>query len=92
MIGVRLAAIILAVILISPGISWSQGTQPGSRVMDGPQQADKSLIQEQQKKQRQQIKNPKKQSQPSKKGKSTSSRTQPLEKPIRGGPVGQGVK
>lgn len=81
----RLAAIILAVILISPGTLWSQETRPGSRVQDGSQQA-------QQKKGQQQIKNRKKQSQPSKKGKRTSSRTQPIDKPMRGGPVGQGVK
>ena len=84
----RLAAIVLAMILISPGVLWSQGPRPGSRVQDGPQQTDKSFTQEQQKKRQQQIKNPKKQSQPAKKGKKPASRTQQADQPMRGGPVG----
>ena len=87
-----LTAIILAVVLISPGVSWSQGLRPGSRVQDSPQQTDKSFLQEQQKKRQQQIKNPKKQSQPAKKGKKPASRTQQADQPIRGGPVGPGGK
>jgi cytoskeletal protein RodZ len=89
---VRLAAIILAVILISPGGLWGQVLPPGSRAQDSPQQTDKAFTQEQQKKQQKQLKNRKKQSPPSKKGKRTSSRTEPIDKPMRGGPVGQGVK
>jgi hypothetical protein len=93
MTGVRLAAIILTVVLISPGDLWGQGPGIGVRAQDGPQQADKSFLLEQQKKRQQQIKNPKKQSQPSKKGKQSSNRTQqPAEQPMRGGPLGPGGK
>ena len=64
----RLAAMILAVVLISPGASWSQGL-PGSRVLNSPKQADKSFFQEQQQKRQQQIRKPKQQPRPAPKGK-----------------------
>ena len=87
MTGLWLAAVILAVILISPGMLCSQGLQPGSRAQDGPQQVDKSFTQEQQKKRLQQLKNRKKQPAPAPKGKKSSKPTQPTDQPMRGGPV-----
>jgi len=87
----RLAAIILAVILMLPGHSWSQGPGIGTKAQSGPMQTDKTFTQEQQKKRLQQMKNPKKQSQGPQKGKKTS-RSQATEQPMRGGPIGPAGK
>ncbi|MFZ5452965.1 MAG: hypothetical protein ACOZF2_13995 [Thermodesulfobacteriota bacterium] len=86
----RLAAIILAIILISPGILWGQGSRPEGQVKSSPRQADKSFFLDQQKKRprirdskkktrsnrKKQVRSsPKKQSQPATKSKKSSRRT-----------------
>lgn len=91
MTGLRLAAIILAVMLILPGALWGQGPRPGSRLQDSPQQTDKSYLQEQQKKRRQQLKNPRQPLKTPDKGRQSGRpekiRSKPPEQPMRGGPV-----
>lgn len=99
---VRLAAVILAMFLISPGISWSQGARPGSRVQSGPQQADKSFSLEQKKKRQQRLRNRQKdvrsktkgqkQSSPATKGKKPDPRTKSASQPIRIRPLGPAGK
>lgn len=84
----RLAAIILAVILISPGASWSQMAGPGNRVQSGPQRADKSFFIERQKKRQQQLQNRKKQVRPAAKGKKqVRSRAQGKGQPAKKGRI-----
>ena len=56
----RLAAIILAVILVSPGVLWGQVVGRGSRAMSSPRQTDKSYSLDRQKR-RARVRNPKKQ-------------------------------
>jgi len=86
---VRLAAVILAMFLIFPGVSWGQGPGIGTRAQSGPQQTNKSSLLEQQKKKQMQLKNRKiQQSQSPIKSKKRLGRTQPPEQPIRSGPLG----
>jgi len=88
-----LAAIILGVVLISPGTSGGQG-QPltGGRFTNSPRQADKSYSQEQQEKQQPRLRNQKKPPRTSGKerlsGKGSATQTPPPTTPPKGAPVG----
>ena len=90
MTGIKgLLAVVLAVILGLPGISWGQGTQSQTHRGDSPHQADKSYFTDQQKKGQIRNKGQKPQTQPKgrrqKAGPATQS--QPPTKLMRGGPA-----
>ena len=82
----RLLAVMMAVVLGLPGISWGQGTQSKGRYGDSPHQADKSYFTDQQKKVRNKGQKPPTQKKVRPGGPATQ--TQAPTKPLRGGPVG----
>lgn len=90
----RLAAIILAVLFISPGALWAQGMRPGIKAQDSsPQQTGKSLTREQQKKRRQKLRVQRRKSRSHQGSKGPAGvPTMPKEKPLRGAPVGAGAR